>query len=70
MWGDGGESLDLRIASVEFCHCFWLLVTITPSTIRAREVTVQDSVDKMHEKDSEDSANKMHEKNSKASITS
>ena len=47
-----GKSLDLRIGSIEFEPFF--LVTLTSSTIRAREAAVQDSensVYKMHEKD-------------------
>ena len=49
------------------------LVTLKPSTIRAKEAAVQDSetsVYKMREKDSEYSVNKMHEKNSETSENS
>ncbi len=52
----------MRIGSIAFEPLF--LVTLTPTTIRAREAAVQDSehsVHKMHEKDSEDSVYKMHE---------
>src|SRR6266699_1502212 len=52
-FGEGGIELESLF-----------LVTLTPTTIRAREAAVQDSensVYKMHEKDSEDSVYKMHE---------
>ena len=58
----------MGVGSIGFESLF--LVTLTPSTIRAREAAVQDSetsVNKMHEKDSEDSEDKMHEKNSETS---
>jgi len=55
-------ALDLRVGSIASESSF--LVTLTRSTIRAREAAVQDSdtsVYEMHEKDSEDSVYKMHE---------
>src|SRR6266446_7302979 len=56
------ESVGLRKGGIELE--LLLLVSLTRSTIRAREAAVQDSehsVYKMHEKDSEDSEDKMHE---------
>ncbi len=61
-WTRHGESVGLRKGGIEFESLF--LVTLTRSTIRAREAAVQDSdtsVYKMHEKDSEHSVYKMHE---------
>ncbi len=56
------ETFDLRIGGIGFESLS--LVTLTRTTIRAREAAVQNSensVNKMHEKDSEDSVYKMHE---------
>ncbi len=61
----------MKIGSIAFESLF--LVGLTPSTIHARGVAVQDSensVYKMHEKDSEDSEDKMHEKESENSENS